>query len=38
MTVDDEVIGTAKIIAAEEVEELNYGKSLSSLLEEMFRF
>ena len=38
MTVDDEVIGTAKIIAAEEVEELNYQKSLSSLLEELFRF
>lgn len=38
MTVDDEVIGTAKIIAAEEVAELNFETSLASLLEALFTF
>lgn len=38
MTVDEEVIGTAKIIAAEEVAELDFGRSIGYLLAELFRF
>ena len=38
MTVDDEVIGTAKIVSAESVDRLDFLKCLSYLLESFFAF
>lgn len=37
MTVDDEVIGTARIVAAESVDKLDFGKCLSYISEAFFR-
>lgn len=38
VTLDDEVIGTIKIIAAEEVEQLSFGKCAGYMFEALFRF
>lgn len=38
MTAGDDIIGTAKIIAAEEVEALDFGKCMEFLFSEFFRF